>query len=123
MHSPTRGTRAFSVALILAAVLAGSPLVGAGAACQGIDDMIGNFQSLYPTGGPTARFDGEPGNLVMENLALGREADEVVFLYSGNGPVTGARGRYMYLLLDPADCVLAHGWIDGETYDRVVPAQ
>jgi hypothetical protein len=123
MHAPTRGTKTIAVVLMLAAVLAVFPWGGAGAACQAVDDMIGNFQSLYPTGGPAARFDGEPGDLVMENLALGREADEVVFLYSGNGPVTGARGRYMYLLLDPADCVLAHGWIDGETFDRVVPAQ
>jgi hypothetical protein len=87
------------------------------------EGMIGNFQSLYPTGGPAARFEGEQGDLVAAKLAAGRDADEVVFLYSGNGPVTGARGRYMYLLLDPADCILAHGWIDGDTFDRLIPAQ
>ncbi len=45
----------------------------------------------------------------------------VVFLYSGDGPTTGARGRYMYLILDPADCVLDTKWVDGETFDRVHP--
>ena len=103
--------------------MAGPGVQPAGAACMAVEGMIEDFQSVYPTGGPAARFEGEAGDLVIGNLAVGREADEVVFLYSGHGPVTGARGRYMYLLLDSADCILAHGWIDGETFDRVTPAQ
>lgn len=123
IHVLIRDMRSFAVVLLLASVLAGTPFGRSDAACQAVDGMIENFQSVYPTGGPAARFEGETGDLVMGNLAVGREADEVVFLYSGHGPVTGARGRYMYLLLDPADCVLAHGWIDGNTFDRVIPAQ
>src|SRR3972149_1163441 len=111
IHILTRGMRAFAVVLVLAAVLAGTPLARAGAACMAVDGMIEDFQSVYPTGGPAARFEGEAGDLVIGNLAVGREADEVVFLYSGHGPVTGARGRDMYLLLDPADCILAPGWV------------
>jgi len=85
--------------------------------------MAKNFSNTYPTGGEAARFDGERGRMVMQGLATDTVGDEVVFLYSGNGPVTGARGRYMYLVLDPSDCVLDSDWIDGDAYDRAVPAE
>ncbi|HEX9791579.1 MAG TPA: hypothetical protein VGA60_13030 [Kiloniellales bacterium] len=113
----------FAVAVMAGLALTVPAVQPAGATCQTADGMIENFLSLYPTGGPAVRFEGETGDQVEQKLAAGRDADEVVFLYSGHGPVTGARGRYMYLLLDPADCILAHGWIDGETFDRAVPAQ
>ncbi len=108
-----------AVIVVLAAMIAGAPLGRAGAACQSADEMTRNFLSLYPTGGHVARFDGEQGDRVMGALARSTDPDEVLFLYSGDGPVTGARGRYMYLLLDPADCILGSDWIDGETFDRI----
>ena len=57
----------------------------------------------------------------MQGLAVRGDGNAVVFLYSGDGPTTGARGRYMYLILDPADCVLETNWVDGKTFDRVHP--
>ncbi|HEY5597486.1 MAG TPA: hypothetical protein VIK47_01665 [Kiloniellales bacterium] len=112
------GRTAAAVAVAMTVGLA-SVAAGPAAACQSVDDMARNFLSLYPTGGHVARFDGRRGDRMMQALAARTDPDEVVFLYSGDGPVTGARGRYMYLLLDPADCILGHDWIDGETFDRV----
>ncbi len=104
-----------------AAVLATAamPARPAAAACQTVDDMAENFLTLYPTGGHAARFDGEHADKVIAILAFDG-GDEVVFLYSGDGPVTGARGRYMYLILDPADCIVTSDWVDGETFDRLI---
>jgi hypothetical protein len=89
--------------------------------CQTVEELMENFLSVYPTGGHAARFDGASGDRVMEGLAISGDGDEVVFLYSGDGPTTGARGRYMYVILDPADCVTDSSWVDGETFDRVSP--
>lgn len=98
--------------------------VGTGLAasnCQTVEDVLESFLTIYPTGGHAARFDGARGEQVMQGLAVRGGGDEVVILYSGDGPTTGARGRYMYLILDPADCVLDSDWVDGETFDRVSP--
>lgn len=95
----------------------------AGAACQSVEAMIENFMSVYPTGSHAARFGGAPGEKIMRGLAIEGDGDEVVFLYSGDGPTTGARGRYMYMILDSADCILHSDWVDGDAFDRVVPAE
>jgi hypothetical protein len=107
--------------------LAGWMLVGAAgpagaAGCQTVEDMTENFMNVYPTGGHAARFDGERGDKVMEGLDIKGDGDEVLFLYSGHGPTTGARGRYMYLILDEADCILDSDWVDGDTFDRLSPS-
>jgi len=115
------GLRLVAGAAAVAAVALAAP--AAAARCQTVEDMTENFLTLYPTGGHAARFDGERGNKVMESLAVNSDGDEVLFLYSGNGPVTGARGRYMFLILDESDCVLRSDWVDGETFDRVSPPE
>ncbi len=111
---------------MVATVIAGVTAVSAGTGlaatdCPSVEAMTKDFLSVYPTGGHAARFDGAYGAKVMQGLAVGGDGDEVVFLYSGDGPTTGARGRYMYLILDPADCVLDSNWVDGDTFDRVRP--
>jgi len=112
-----------AVAMALAVLVAGTAAGRPGAACLGVDGMTENFLTVYPTGGHAARFDGDRGRKVMQALATDSIGDEIVFLYSGDGPVTGARGRYMYLVLDPGDCLLDSDWIDGDAYDRAVTAE
>jgi len=109
--------------LALASVVLAASVPPVGAGCQSADAMTENFLSVYPTGSHAARFDGERGERVMQGLAIRGEGDEVVFLYSGDGPTTGARGRYMFLILDSDDCILDSDWVDGDTFDRVVPAE
>jgi hypothetical protein len=113
-----RTGRRLTAGAIVATVVAVSGGV-VGAACQTVLDSTESFLSLYPTGGNVARFDGARGDKVMQALAFDGDGDEVVFLYSGDGPVTGARGRYMYLILDPADCIIDSGWIEGAAFDRL----
>jgi len=108
--------------LALATIVLAISTQPAGAVCQSAEVMTEEFLSVYPTGGHAARFDGARGEMVMQGLAIRGEGDEVIFLYSGNGPATGARGRYMYLILDSAGCILDSDWVDGDTFDRVVPA-
>ena len=93
----------------------------AAAACQGPSDMAKDFLDVYPTGGHAARFDGDHGGKVIQGLAFYGDSDggEVVFFYSGDGPTTGARGRYMYMILNRAGCILHSDWVDGDTFDRV----
>ena len=102
-------------------MVAGAPIAQA-APCLGMADMLKNFENVYPTGGPVERVAGARGRQVMERLLLSSPGEEVAFLYSGDGPTTGARGRYLYLVLDKDDCVLAHNWIDGPVFDRVLGA-
>ena len=85
--------------------------------------MVADFETVYPTGGPAERVTGTHGQRVMDQLGVRAPGRDVAFLYSGDGPVTGARGRYMYLVLDEGECVLAHGWIDGTTFDRALIAE
>lgn len=124
MRSAVRG-RFFGQAVgvgtlaLVAMIVASAPAM----ACSNFDGMAKNFGDLYPTGGEAARFDGERGRKVMGGLATDAVGDEVVFLYSGNGPVTGARGRYMYLVLDPSDCILDSDWIDGDSYDHATTVE
>ncbi len=109
--------------LALATIVLAVSTQPAGAVCQSAEAMTEEFLSVYPTGSQAARFDGERGEKVMQGLAIRGEADAVLFLYSGNGPTTGARGRYMYLILDSAGCILDSDWVDGDTFDRAVPAE
>ena len=96
--------------------------LGAAAQCQRFAEMEANFLRLYPTGGTASRHAGEQGRAVMDMLLFGDDGEAVAFLYSGDGPTTGARGRYMYLILDENDCILKHGWVDGRIYDRLAPS-
>ena len=110
------------VTTVFAGVMAVSVVTGLAATdCQSVEAMTEDFLTVYPTGGHAARFDDALGAQVMQGLAVSGDGDEVLFLYSGDGPTTGARGRYMYVILDPADCVLDSNWIDGDTFDRVRP--
>ena len=94
----------------------------AAAQCQRFAEMEANFLQLYPTGGEISRHAGDRGQAVMDMLLFGGDGETVAFLYSGDGPTTGARGRYMYLILDDNDCIVKHGWVDGRVYDRLVPS-
>jgi len=104
-----------AMALSLAALLAGTARAQS---CRGLDPLHENFLELYPTGGLVQRLSGVEARTAAESLRVDAGA-AIVFLYSGDGPTTGARGRYMFLVVDEEDCVLAHGWIDGEVFDRL----
>ena len=104
---------------VIAAAIVGAPAAHA-ASCLGMAEMLKNFENVYPTGGPVERVAGARGRQVMERLLVSSPGEEVAFLYSGDGPTTGARGRYLYLVLDKDGCVLAHNWIDGPVFDRVL---
>ena len=93
--------------------------VAAAAQCQRFAEMEAKFLELYPTGSEASRHSGEQGRAVMDMLLFSGQGDEVAFLYSGDGPSTGARGRYMYMILDEDDCILKDGWLDGKVYDRL----
>lgn len=84
--------------------------------CREMDAMHENFLELYPTGGLVRRLSDAEGRMAAESLRVASGA-AIAFLYSGDGPTTGARGRYMFLVVDEEDCVLAHGWVDGATFD------
>jgi hypothetical protein len=103
----------------VAALALGLYAPAAAAQCQPYAEMEAKFLELYPTGGEASRHAGEQGQAVMEMLLFSGHGDEVAFLYSGDGPTTGARGRYMYMILDENDCILKHGWLDGKIYDRL----
>jgi hypothetical protein len=91
--------------------------------CRRLQAMLADFQNIYPTGDLVERVSGEAGQRVMQGLGETGPGVHVAFLYSGDGPVTGARGRYLYLVLDEDDCILRHDWIDGEVYDRLLADQ
>lgn len=115
------GARALLTAALAAGALIGlAASQGAVAECRELPELREIFVDTYPTGGLVDRFEGAEGAAVMERLLVAEPGHAVAFLYSGDGPVTGKRGRYLYLVLDPGGCVLAHDWIDGEIYDRVV---
>lgn len=112
------------VATIAAALLALAALVapahpGRAQSCRTLAEMAATFAEVYPTGGLVEHVDGAAGERVMNDLLAPRGGDAVAFLYSGDGPVTGARGRYLYLVLDAAGCILRQDWIDGEAFDRI----
>lgn len=86
--------------------------------CQAFDALHDDFLELYPTGGLVHRLAGAEARAAAEELRAAT-GTEILFLYSGDGPTTGARGRYMFLVVDEAACVLAHGWIDGDAFDRL----
>lgn len=86
---------------------------------ESLTDLVERFQEVYPTGGLAVRLDGDGGRRVMDALDITKGPETIVFLYSGDGPITGARGRYMYLVLDGKDCIRQHDWIDGTIYDEV----
>lgn len=98
------------------AVLAAGPVRAQ--SCQGLAPMHENFLQLYPTGRLVQRVSGAEAEAITDSLRV-FAGTAVVFLYSGDGPTTGARGRYMYLVVDESDCIRAHGWIDGEVFDRL----
>ena len=110
---------AVSAVCLTFGVLATSP---AAADCRDLDAMMSDFRQVYPTG-TAAVFEGARGRAVMDRLPLLPQGEKVAFLYSGDGPVTGARGRYLFLVLDAADCIVAQDWIDGVAYDRVTGQQ
>lgn len=93
------------------------------AVCRELDDLAADFRNVYPTGGEAARHGGQRGREIMRKLFVKEPGHAIVFLYSGHGPVTGARGRYLYTVLDEGDCVLHHDWIDGAVYDQVLEAE
>ncbi|MFQ5773605.1 MAG: hypothetical protein ACE5GS_03710 [Kiloniellaceae bacterium] len=93
------------------------------AECRQLDQLMMSFLEVYPTGGEVNRLSGAPGRNVMKTLSADSAGHAVAFLYSGDGPVTGARGRYLYVVLDAQDCILRHDWIDAADYDRAVPAE
>ncbi|RMD61749.1 MAG: hypothetical protein D6826_09125 [Alphaproteobacteria bacterium] len=88
--------------------------------CQPYGQYVDNFMELYPTGSEVERFTGARGQVILERLFAGDDSRAVAFLYSGDGPVTGKRGRYVFLILDDGDCILRHQWIDGDVYDRII---
>jgi hypothetical protein len=88
--------------------------------CLLLSDVAANFKQVYPTGGPMARYRGEEARAVIRALPSAASGRQVAFLYSGDGPVTGARGRYLYLILGPKDCIRSQDWIDGAACDRAV---
>jgi hypothetical protein len=96
---------------------------GALAECQTVSQLTENFLEAYPSGGLAETYEGAAGAEIMQRLHRPGAGPAVSFLYSGDGPVTGKRGRYLYLVHDGADCVLVKDWIDGETYDWVVSTQ
>ncbi len=99
------------------------PAPAAAAECQTVSEFTEIFLQTYPSGGLTETYEGEVGAEVMQRLHRPGAGPAVSFLYSGDGPVTGKRGRYLYLVHDGGSCVLAKDWIDGETYDWAVSAQ
>lgn len=99
------------------------PAPAAAAECQTVSEFTEIFLQTYPSGGLTETYEGEVGAEIMQRLHRPRAGPAVSFLYSGDGPVTGKRGRYLYLVQDGGSCVLAKDWIDGETYDWAVSAQ
>ena len=105
------------------AALAFAPGGTRAAACSDIERMMADFKETYPTGGPMERIAGARGQAALDFLAPGSMGKGIAFLYSGDGPVTGARGRYLYLVLDGEECILDLEWIDHATYDRAVPAE
>ena len=111
---PRLGLAALALALNLSVSAPGH-----GASCDDLDGMVAKFQQVYPTGGPVEVIGGETGRRVMDRLLLDSAGRNIAFLYSGDGPVTGARGRYLYLVLDERDCIRDRDWIDGKIYDRV----
>jgi len=81
--------------------------------------LFGRAEQKEESGATTAQnyfVSGERDNVIPESLRVASGA-AIAFLYSGDGPTTGARGRYMFLVVDEKDCVLAHGWVDGATFD------
>ena len=107
--------------LALAIAMTGAIPGMAAASCQEFSSLRAKFEQIYPTGGPPERFGGAAAERILARLYVHRaEAESVVFLYSGDGPVTGARGRYLYLVLDTDGCILRRDWIDGETHDQAV---
>jgi hypothetical protein len=112
------GPRLGLVVLALALTLSVSA-PGYGAGCDDLDSMVAKYRQVYPTGGPVEVIGGETGRLVMDRMLLDSPGRKIAFLYSGDGPVTGARGRYLYLVLDERDCIRDQDWIDGKIYDRV----
>lgn len=92
-------------------------------ACRKLSELGLDFRNIYPTGGEVSRFTGAVGRQVMGNLSNRPPGHAVAFLYSGDGPVTGARGRYLYVVVDDQNCILHHDWIDGAAYDQAVPAE
>lgn len=96
---------------------------GPAEACRALSSLAADFQNAYPTGGEVLRRDGKRGREIMQRLFVERPGHAIVFLYSGHGPVTGARGRYLYTVLDEQDCILHHDWIDGAVYDQVVGSE
>ncbi len=91
--------------------------------CQTVSEFTESFLQTYPSGGLTETYEGEVGAEVMQRLHRPGAGPAVSFLYSGDGPVTGKRGRYLYLVHDGGSCVLAKDWIDGETHDWAVDTE
>lgn len=87
---------------------------------ESLTDLVERFQEVYPTGGLEVRLHGDGGRRVMDALDLARSATAIAFLYSGDGPITGARSRYLYLIVDGEDCIRQHDWIDGARFDEVM---
>jgi len=106
------------VPVFAAALLAAGPTSAQD--CRRLEAMHENFLELYPTGGIVRRLTDEEARAATDALRVADGA-AVIFLYSGDGPTTGARGRYLFLVIDEEDCILAHDWIDGETFDRLLP--
>jgi hypothetical protein len=106
--------------VLLALIAIGWAAGTAAAGCRTLPDLTQKFVDIYPTGGQVARLTGDAAQAAMTRLGVGGKGVEIAFLYSGDGPVTGARGRYLFLVLDPGDCIAAQDWIDGETFDGAV---
>jgi len=92
------------------------------AQCQEFSEVEESFRAVYPTGGRAGHFQGQEGREVLDKLLAGDDGRAVAFLYSGDGPITGARGRYLYMVLDEEECILKKDWIDGAIYDRLTAA-
>lgn len=116
-----RAGRMLGMGASVAVGLAGASVLGgpAVAACQSADDMAETFLSVYPTGGRAAHIDGDHAEKIIHGLAVGGDGDSVMFFYSGDGPTTGNRGRYMYLILDGPGCIVHSDWVDGDVFDRL----
>ena len=110
--------------LLAAAMVLCAPWTPAAAAeCQTVSQLTESFLQAYPSGGLAETYEGEEGAEIMQRLHRPRAGPAVSFLYSGDGPMTGKRGRYLYLVHVGGSCVLAKDWIDGETHDWAVSAQ